>query len=291
MVLAAAAWSGVSILQAQPNQRAMYVSVVNADGAPVTDLGPADFVVREDGVVREVLTASPASDPMQIALVVDNSQAATSMIQDLRRGLQDFVNALTAPSDDRIGPNEIAIVTIGDRPTITTDYSASRVTLTKGIERIFAQPGSGMYLLDALVEAINGIEARKAPRPVIVAVLTEGIEFSTRYYTDVTRPLADSGATFYAFTIGRPASDLRDETQNRSRVLAEGTKASGGAWEQVVSSMAVPVRLRGLADQLTHEYKITYGHPQSLIPPEHVTVEVKRPGLTARGTPVKEQKR
>ncbi len=58
----------------------------------------------------------------------------------------------------------------------------------------------------------------------------------------------------------------------------------------LVSSMGVPPRLKQLADQLTHEYKITYGHPQSLIPPEHVTVEVKRPGLTARGTPVKELK-
>jgi hypothetical protein len=286
----AAALCGAA-LRAQTNQRAMYVSVVNDQGAPVTDLGPADFVVREDGVAREVLTAAPAADPMQIALVVDNSQAARDSITDLRRGLQEFVDVMTAPSDDRNGPNELAIVTVADRPTMTADYSSSRVSLTKGVERIFAQPGSGMYLLDALVEVVKGIDKRQAPRPVIVAIVTEGPEFSTRYYTDVLKPLAASGATFYAFTIGPPASDMADETRNRSRVLDEGTKYNGGAWMPIVASLGLPARLKQLADQLTHEYKITYGHPQSLIPPEHVTVEVKRPGLTARGTPVKEQKR
>ena len=268
----------------------MYVSVVDAKGNPVMDLGPADFVVHEDGVAREVLTAQPAADPLQVALVVDNSQAARGMIQDLRLALEEFVNLMTAPSEDRAGPNELAIITVADRPTIAADYSASRASLSKGIGRIFAQPDSGMYLLDALVDVIHGLDKRRADRPVIVAVLTEGIEFSTRYYTDVTRPLADSGAAFYAFTVGEPASDLRDETRNRSRVLDEGTRASGGVWQPVVASLGLTPRLKQLGEQLLNEYKITYGHPQSLIPPERVTVDVKRPGLTARGTLVKEQR-
>jgi hypothetical protein len=122
-------------------------------------------------------------------------------------------------------------------------------------------------------------------------VVTEGVEFSTRYYADVLQSLAGTGAQFYAFTIGRPASDLRDETRNRSRVLDEGTRLNGGAWEPLAASMALPARLAQLANQLSHEYRITYGRPESLIPPERVTVEVKRPGATARGVPIKEPKR
>ena len=55
-------------------------------GAPVADLGPADFIVREDNVAREVLRVAPASEPMQIALLVDNSQAAEPFIRDYRAG-------------------------------------------------------------------------------------------------------------------------------------------------------------------------------------------------------------
>jgi len=43
-----------------------------------------------------------------------------------------------------------------------------------------------------------------------------------------------------------------------------------------------------LAAELTHQYKVTFARPQSLIPPEHTTVTAARPGLTARGTLVRE---
>ena len=49
-------------------------------------------------------------------------------------------------------------------------------------------------------------------------------------------------------------------------------------------------RLKQLADQLMHQYKVTYARPQSLIPPERFTVATNKPGLTARGTLVRETK-
>ena len=51
----------------------MYVSVLNDAGAPVADLGPADFVIREDNAAREVLKVVPAEEPMQIAVLVGHA--------------------------------------------------------------------------------------------------------------------------------------------------------------------------------------------------------------------------
>ena len=42
---------------------------------------------------------------------------------------------------------------------------------------------------------------------------------------------------------------------------------------------------RQVADELTHQYLVTYSRPQMLIPPEHVTITGKRSELTVRGTP------
>jgi len=50
------------------------------------------------------------------------------------------------------------------------------------------------------------------------------------------------------------------------------------------------MRLKQLADQLMHQYKVTYARPQTLIPPERFTVATNKPGLTARGTLVRETK-
>src|SRR6266536_6068178 len=71
---------GAGRLTAQAVQRSLYVSVVNDAGAHVPDLGPADFVVREDNVAREILRVAPADAPMQIALLVDNSTASRDNI-------------------------------------------------------------------------------------------------------------------------------------------------------------------------------------------------------------------
>ena len=58
---------------AQANRRSIYASVLDKEGAPVLNLGPADFVVREDNRTREILSVEPATAPMQVALLVDNS--------------------------------------------------------------------------------------------------------------------------------------------------------------------------------------------------------------------------
>ena len=65
----------VPTLRAQAIARAMTVTVVDEAGAPIPDLGPSDFIVREDNVSREVLRVGPADEPMQIALLVDTSTA------------------------------------------------------------------------------------------------------------------------------------------------------------------------------------------------------------------------
>jgi hypothetical protein len=270
------------------DQRSMYVSVVDESGAPVPHLGPADFIVREDNVAREILRVGPATEPMQLVLLVDNSVAARDYTVDIRRGLHDFVNAMMGPSDI-IGKNRMAITTLADRPTIVTDYTSDVSELNKGVDRIFPQPNSGTLLLQGIIDVCRGFKAHEASRPVIVAITTEGPEFSDRYFDLVLNPLKDSGAAFHALVVGPPSSDTGDAARNRGIVLDQGTRESGGRRENLLSSMSLPGRLTSLAAELTHQYLVTYAHPQSLIPPEHVTVSATRPGLTARGTLARDQ--
>src|SRR5687767_1211628 len=77
--------------QAGVREGVLYTSVVDKDGAPVTGLGAGDFVVREDGTRREVLRVTPATEPILIALLVDNSVAATDDIRNIRDGVTAFV--------------------------------------------------------------------------------------------------------------------------------------------------------------------------------------------------------
>jgi hypothetical protein len=273
---------------AQPLLRSMYVSVVNEQGAPVPGLGPSDFIVREDRVEREVLRAAPATDPMQVAVLVDNSAAARDGINDLRKSLHDFINVMMM-QPDLTGKTEMALTTLADRPTIIVDYTTSAAQLHKGVDRIFSQPGSGTLLLEGIIEICKGIKAREAKRPVIVAITTEGQEFSERYHDLVLDPLKSSGASFHALVVGPMSKGMSDAERERGIVLDEGTSLTGGRRENVLTSMSLPEKLKEVANELTHQYLVTYAHPESLIPPERITVASKRPGLTARGVVVKER--
>jgi hypothetical protein len=279
---AALAWSGT--LDAQAIQRAMYVSALNDAGAPIPDLGPSDFIVREDNKAREVLKVEPAVDPMQIALLVDTSQGARNDISHLRTALPGFIKTLTTGEVK----NEVAIIAIGERPTVFTNYTFSQVELKKGVDRIWSIQGSGTYLLDGIIETCQGFKKRGAQRPVIVAILSEGPELSSRQHDQVLDPLLANGAAFHAITMGRPSTSLSDEARNRNLVLDEGPRQTGGRREELLTSMALDAKLTQLGDELTHQYKVTYARPQSLIPPERVTVAAARPGVTARGTLIKE---
>jgi len=273
-------------LDAQTRQRAMYVSALTEAGTPAADLGPRDFLVREDNVAREVLKVEPALEPMQIAVLVDTSQAARNDISHIRTALPPFVKALAGGEVK----NEVAIIAIGERPTVFTNYTTDLKALQKGIDRIWSTPGSGTYLLDGLVETSQGFKKLKASRPVIVAIVTEGPELSNRHHDDVLENLKNGGVAFHVLTLGRPSTSLSDEMRERNIVLDEGSRDTGGRREDLLTPMALGGKLVQLADELTHQYKITYSHPDSLIPPDKVTVSSAKAGVTARGTLIKEDK-
>ncbi len=286
--LVASAMAAVSPATAQPNERSLWVSVVDQSGAPVAGLGPRDFIVREDNVSREILRVVPAEEPMQIALLVDTSQAIRSDVGNLRNALGPFVAALTKPNDAG-RRNDIALIGFGERPTILTDYTSNPAALQKGINRIFATPGSGPYLVDAIEEVVKGFSKRESPRPVIVAIGRETHDLSYRRYDQVLPALKESAAPLYALMLGEPRDDISDEGRSLQIVLDRGTSESGGRRDQLLTSMALDTRLTQLANQLTHQYRVVYSRPQSLIPPEKITVTAANAQLTARGTPVKEK--
>jgi hypothetical protein len=275
---------------AQAIQRSMYVSVVDSAGAPVDNLGPADFVVREDNVAREVLRVEPAVEPMQIAVLVDNSQAARDYIRDIRVGVEGFVTEMTNGTK-----NQLSIVALAERPTILADLSSDRPQILKGVNRIFEQRGSGNYLLDGIIEVSRGFTKRETTRPIIVAISSEGPEYSSRRWEDVLKPLKVVGAALHVIVLGSPSSDISEDARNRSAVLDEGPRTSGGSRESLLASSALPGALKRLATELRHQYRVTYARPQSLVPPERATVTASRAGLTARGTlmpePPQERKR
>ena len=278
--------SAIAAPHAQTLQRGIYTSVLDKEGKPVAGLTAADFVVREDNVSREVLRVEPATAPMQIALLIDNSQRSTANIREIREAAQTFIKGVTGTGTK----NEVAVIAVAERATIMTDYTTDQAKLAKAAS-VFTQPGSGAYMLDALWETARGFKKREAPRPVIVAIATNGPELSNRYRDQVIGAIKDANASLHIVMVGQPPTDFTsNEGRERAYIFDEGPRETGGRYDNVLAPTGLPPRLAQVADELTHQYLVTYARPQSLIPPEHVKITGKRDDLVVRGQPVKVSK-
>jgi VWFA-related protein len=255
--------------------RSIYVSVLDNKDAPVTGLKAADFQVREDGAAREVLRAEPATAPLQIVLLVDDSQAMNAALQPMREGLTKFVDKMQ-------GHAEIGIVTVGERSTSLVQPTTDVNALKRGITRIFARPGSGAYMLDGIQDVSQGFQRREAERPHIIGITMDTVEFSNLQWQMVLKTLNASGATLHMLSLGMPSSSMSDEMRNLNQTIAEGTKDTGGRRDQVLATSGIPEALLRVADDLLQQYVVTYGRPERLIPPEKLQVTVSKPDVTVR---------
>jgi len=263
---------------AQSIEREMFVSVLDQAGAPVLTLGVPDFIVREDGRVREVLRARRATDVIDIALLVDTSQALGSQVNDVRKALEAFIARMRPQA-------QISIVSLGDRPTIYADYTNSQELLTKGVGRIFPIQGAGAYTLDAVSEVLKGLETRKPERSAVVVVWAGGREFGNGGYEPLIEGLRARGTALHVISIGAraPVDVQTTEGRNRELLFDRGTTETGGRRDNILTSMAMESALEQLAAELLGQYRITFARPDALIPPEKTEVAVRPAGLKARG--------
>src|SRR5437016_2156779 len=282
---------------AQVDERTMYASVVDDKGQPVLGLNARDLIVREDGQAREILRVAKDDDPMQVALLVDNSVEMRDKVSDLRKAVAAFITSL------RPGV-QVALLTLAERPTIVVGYTADKAALLKGADRIVAYD-AGNYVLDGIAEASEGLSKRTLARSVMVVVTGQGPELSYRHYTDALRPLRESGAALHDIMVtaaniegvlhaverGNPAdSGGGIGGVGRDIVLGRMTKETGGRYEEVLSMSALTAKLQQLSNEISNQYRVTFARPQRLIPPKSTEIRARQPNQHARGMLLKTDK-
>lgn len=265
-----------SSLWAQTEEWTIYASVVDQNGTPMPGLTAGDFLVRENGMVREVLRVGPATDALQVAVLIDTSEEMRADLIDLRQGLRGFVKELE-------GRHEIALIGFGGPPIVLVDYTRDPKRLENGIGRRHARPTTGSYLLSAIIETSRGLRKRRAARRVMVVITTQGPEFSELSYQTVLEYVRESGAPLHSFVLRRDGVSPTDPAaQEVELTLAVGTRMTGGRREELLTAMSMTPRLHSLATELNNQYEIVYARPKTLLPPKTIDVTVRRPELIVR---------
>ena len=269
-----------------PGTRHIYISVVDRNGAPIAGLTEKDVTVREDSGTRDVIAVQAATAPLQIALLVDDTGPG---IRFIREGVGAFIQRLG-------GQAEIALFSTGGRNSMLVDFTGQVDALYQGVRRLSTRTTTGAYLLDGVRDAIRLLNEREAARPVVVVLTLEGPEFSNLRADRLLGELHRSRAALHVVTLGKPTlktmtgwnepptQSLRenlDENINRKKFLEDGSRQSGGRFEQILVDSGIPAAMKELADELGSQYVVVYSRPEGHVP-RKVAVSVKRAGARVR---------
>ncbi len=269
--------------------RTVYVSAVGKDGTPVTDMQASDFEVKEGGKVQKI-AVKPATAPLRVAILV--ADWGTGAFQ---AGMAQFMNTL-------LGHAEFKLVSLLPQPFDVLDYASDPSALSDGLGKLGARGHQeGAQLLDGIQREAKTV-ASDTRRPVILVLRIGNEAVSSTSGDTVRNAVRKSGAILEVVSFGvrqaaRPTATGSDDVSTQmnrfsddearqsafalAQVLGDGSKESGGRNEQVFSTSLIPT-MESIADELLHQYEITYTLPAGQKPSEKLQVSSKRKDVTVR---------
>ena len=274
-----AAWilivsSAVGGLDRPPANQRVYVTALDAQGAPVTDLQAADFSVQIDGVSQEVLSATHATTPASIVLLTDQlGLNPTYTPVEIRAAMSAFVRTIRGG-----GPAPVFSLLTFDGPIrVVTRFTSTPLVLDRAIDRLVgAAPDS--VLLDAVVEAARVMHGAPTDRRIIFTILSAYRPDQSTERSDVAgERLRESGASLWAIEAVQDVIQGGNYASPPREVMLEsGTRQSGGGRAIVTSRQALLPAVQGIAQYILGQYEVTYG-PGGGNARSRLQVGVKRP--------------
>ena len=238
-------------------QKTALVTVVAEARGPVVNLGPRDFVVREDRASRDVIDVRPATEPLFITLLIDTIRPPAGVLaptQDYRRGLAAFVSTIKGGNPEA----QIAILDYAGAAVTAIDFTSEAPTLDRYIQRLFPNRQADAVLIDAVVEGARKLGDKPSPRRAIV-----GIDFNSRDSSAVSAMVqaegivGRSGATVWTVSVRSTSAS----SSKREELLNVVTRSSGGARLSIVEPTGLEATLKSVANSLLSQYTVTFTRP------------------------------
>jgi len=239
------------------NQQRIYVAIGDGKTAKAAPRATEAFHVWENGVVRPVVAAAPASEIPAIVVIIHGFERDETL--DARKALTAFVDAI------REGSPNAKIALIGDvkdpkLTNITTD--AAKLDETA---RRFAVSGSNLLYFEAIVDAAKALGKEPTDRRIIVT-LTKSTKHDADHQTtpQTVAALKKSGAAVWSIDV--TPENATQIVNNHATLEMDGfvqnaPSYSGGASEHIFGTASLPATLTRFADLILGQYQVTFERP------------------------------
>ena len=282
LVALALAASSTAAVKLEQQTRRVYFNAFDRNGAVVIDLTAPEITVKEGGKNREVASLRPATEPLQIAILVDDNGTGLFRVAVAR-----FIEGL-------LGRAEFSVITVTGQPKKLTPFTGNSDVLREAINQLNARPGSpdGGQLLSGIHESALDFERRKVERPIILALTVGGEEHTPLPPHHVLDQLRKSGAALHVVSVigstqrttapANRASDLLNENLGLNEILGDGPKRSGGHREEIPAIAGALTGLQQLAEALKRQYVVEYTLPEGVKASDRFSIATRRKDVTLR---------
>ena len=252
--------SGVNVVE-------VYAAVVDKAGNPVQGLKREDFTVLEDGRPQALSTFGEGDFPLSVALALDRSfSMGARQLPTAVSSARTFLGELR-PQDQSM------IIAIGSEIETVAPLSTDRPAQQRALGDLKPWGTTGLY--DAIIEAIDAIQAAKGRRALVL--ISDG---SDRYSKATAAEALDrarrSDVMVYPIAVGSA----------RAPLFAELAALTGGRSFQPKDPGELNTIMRTIASELRHQYLLGYTPSRPIVAGEEqwraITVRVNRPDITVR---------
>jgi len=247
--------------------RTALATVVDPRGRAIVDIEADDFVVRETGRVRDVLSVRVADYP--IALVLDNGPGAALDFPAIRQAASRFVG--------RVGHRPIAVA-LADPPRLIATFDDDRSVVVQSLDQAMPS-GSAEGLFDAMVIAARQVQESGSPFSVIVVVSANPLATPPG---ELLTPILATSAAVHVIVNGATAAAARP-----LETLREVADQTHGQFTTIYSTASYQAALDRLADRLAPELMVEYVVPVGSSSGNDVQLGVRIPGARVVGLGVK----
>jgi Ca-activated chloride channel homolog len=227
----------------------VFVTVTDANGAPVARLSKENFQLSEDGREQKIAVFDKESAlPLSIVLEVDTSLSTKKDLPLELASARHFAHTILRPID------ALSVFQFSEVVDEVVGFTPDLKTIDHGIDRI--RVGSATALYDALYLGARALENRKG-RKVMVVITDGGDTVSKTDYPEAVRAAQEAEAVVYSLIVV-PVEASAGRDTGGEHALIQLSEDTGGKYYYASSLSQLDNAFRQISDELRTQYLLAY---------------------------------
>jgi VWFA-related protein len=262
---------GTYVIHTNVDEVLLDCTVLDQKGETVTDLGPHDFRVWEDGAPQTVNGFLHQDMPVSMGILVDNSGS----MRDKRTAVNAAAMQLLHDSNSQ---DAAFVVNFSDHAYLDQGFTTDRVALNRGLAHFDTRGTTALY--DAVVASADELSKNARQRKQVLLIVTDGADNASRLtLRQAIRRVQDLGGPV-VYSIGLLFDSDRDEAARARPALEQLSQETGGFAYFPRSLDEVNGIASEIARDIRNQYTVAYHstRPSSLGGYRVVHVEATAPG-------------